>query len=156
MSHISPSSSSWPNYRYLFVSALGEKWPANIKNSLIMSSVRSWCLTFLRGHITPTISTTQKCCDIPHFVGHSWEYHLIGNLGLIASTKETLKTCDVLLGGQHSSWWGPFYEHGLTLIMAWASNCIHSKAWDEITCHFQTSTVQPLKFGNGCVITSLT
>ena len=29
--------------------------------------------------------------------------------------------------------WGPFYQHGLTLIPAWISNYIHYKVWDEIT-----------------------
>ena len=33
---------------------------------------------------------------------------------------------------------------------------IQNKAWDEITDPFQTSTVVPLKFGNGWVISSHT
>ena len=31
---------------------------------------------------------------------------------------------------------GPFYQHGLTLIPAWISNHMHSKAWYEITYPF--------------------
>ena len=31
---------------------------------------------------------------------------------------------------------GPFYYHGLTLIPAWKSNCIHYNVWDEITYPF--------------------
>ena len=29
--------------------------------------------------------------------------------------------------------WGPFHQHGLTLISAWIGNYIHYKMWDEIT-----------------------
>ena len=32
--------------------------------------------------------------------------------------------------------WGPFYQHGLTLIPAWISDYIHYKVWDEITYQF--------------------
>ena len=28
----------------------------------------------------------------------------------------------------------PFYEHGLILILAWISNHMLSKVWDEISC----------------------
>ena len=45
--------------------------------------------------------------------------------------------------------WGPLYQHGLTLIPAWISNHMHSKVWDELSINSQTSTVAPLKFGNG-------
>ena len=31
---------------------------------------------------------------------------------------------------------GHFYKHGLTLILAWISNCIHYNVWDEITYPF--------------------
>ena len=31
---------------------------------------------------------------------------------------------------------GPFYLHGLTLILAWISNHMASKMWDEITYPF--------------------
>ena len=40
--------------------------------------------------------------------------------------------------------WGPFYKHGLTLILAWTSNHMPSKMWDEITYPF-------LNF-NGCTV----
>ena len=36
-----------------------------------------------------------------------------------------------------------------TLIPSLISNYIHYKVWDEIIYHSQTSTVAPLKFGNG-------
>ena len=32
--------------------------------------------------------------------------------------------------------WGPFYNHGLTLIPAWISNHMSRKVWDEITYPF--------------------
>ena len=32
--------------------------------------------------------------------------------------------------------WGPFYQHGLTLIPIWISNYIQYKVWDEITYPF--------------------
>ena len=32
--------------------------------------------------------------------------------------------------------WGPFYQHGLTLIPAWISDHMHSKLWGEITYSF--------------------
>ena len=43
-----------------------------------------------------------------------------------------------LMTAIHSSWSfsGPFYWHGLTLIPAWITNCIHDKVWDEITHPF--------------------
>ena len=44
----------------------------------------------------------------------------------------------------HTNTWVPFYCHGLTLIPAWISNCIHYKLWDEITYPFQNF--------NGCTV----
>ena len=44
---------------------------------------------------------------------------------------------------------GLFYWHGLTLIPACKSNYTHYQVWDELLSHSQTSTVEPLKFGNG-------
>ena len=43
-----------------------------------------------------------------------------------------------LMTAIHCSWpfSGPFYWHGLTLIPAWITNCIHDKVWDEITHPF--------------------
>ena len=41
--------------------------------------------------------------------------------------------------------WGPFYQHGLTLIPTWISNYIHYKLWDEITypfLNFNDATVE--------------
>ena len=40
--------------------------------------------------------------------------------------------------------WGPFYQHGLTLIPAWISNYVHYRLYDEITYRF-------LNF-NGCTV----
>ena len=40
---------------------------------------------------------------------------------------------------------GPFYWYGLTLILAWISNYIHYKVWDEITnpfLNFNGATVE--------------
>ena len=40
---------------------------------------------------------------------------------------------------------GPFYLHGLTLIPAWISNCIHDRVWDEIinpSPNFKGTTIQ--------------
>ena len=48
--------------------------------------------------------------------------------------------------------WGPFNQLGLTLISAGISNRMPKKVWGEITYPFPTSTVAPLKFGNGEVI----
>ena len=45
--------------------------------------------------------------------------------------------------------WGPFYEHGLTLIPAWISNYIHYKVRDEITypfLNFNGATVEVLEW----------
>ena len=34
--------------------------------------------------------------------------------------------------------WGPFYKHGITLIIAWINSCyIHHKMWDKIIYPFQ-------------------
>ena len=44
---------------------------------------------------------------------------------------------------------GLFYLQELTLIPAWISNYIHDKMWMKLHINFQTSMVQPLKFGNG-------
>ena len=41
--------------------------------------------------------------------------------------------------------WGPFYQHDLTLIPTWKSNYNHVKVWDEITyplLHFNGATVE--------------
>ena len=40
----------------------------------------------------------------------------------------------------------PFYEHGLTLLLALINDYIHCKIWNEFYFPF---SVQPLKFGNG-------
>ena len=42
----------------------------------------------------------------------------------------------------------PFQQQDLTLIQTWTSYYIHYGVWDEINHSFQTSAVQPLKFGN--------
>ena len=82
----------------------------------------------------------------------------IGHIALVAINGT------ITLEPYHMSWQGwagtiihlmtmttrvPFYEHKFTFIPAWISNYIHHKVWDEITYPFPTSTVQPLKFGNG-------
>ena len=41
--------------------------------------------------------------------------------------------------------WSPFYLHGLIFILAWISNYIHNKVWDEITYllpNFNGATVE--------------
>ena len=43
----------------------------------------------------------------------------------------------------------PVYWCGLTLILAWRSNYINYNMWDKLTYPSQTSTIAPLKFGNG-------
>ena len=43
----------------------------------------------------------------------------------------------------------PFYHNGLTLNQAWTGNHISVKYGMKLLTHSQTSTVQPLKFGNG-------
>ena len=47
-----------------------------------------------------------------------------------------------------------FYKHGLTIIPALLSNYIYHKAYVQLLIHSQTSTVVPLKFGNGYIISS--
>ena len=42
-----------------------------------------------------------------------------------------------------------YYKHGLTLIPSWISNHTTIKCRMKLCIHFQTSMVQPLKFGNG-------
>ena len=42
---------------------------------------------------------------------------------------------------------GPFYQHGLTLILSLLSNYIHYKVWDEIT--YPSPTFATLTFGDG-------
>ena len=44
---------------------------------------------------------------------------------------------------------GPFYWSGFTSIPAWISNHMVRKVFDELSIHSKTSTVTPLKFGNG-------
>ena len=51
---------------------------------------------------------------------------------------------------------GPVHEHVLTLIQVWMIGYIHYKVWDEITYQFPNFNGQPLKFGNGLVISSHT
>ena len=45
--------------------------------------------------------------------------------------------------------WDPFYRHDVILMLAWIANYIHYKVWVKLRIHSQTSTVAPLKFGNG-------
>ena len=61
------------------------------------------------------------------------------------------KCCAVIIAGflcyfQPDYTWGPFYEHGLTLIPAWIRNYNHyNKVWDEIThpfLKFNSATVE--------------
>ena len=43
----------------------------------------------------------------------------------------------------HASYiWGPFYQHGLTLIPRWLSNYILYKVWDEIACYLYIPKLQ--------------
>ena len=48
------------------------------------------------------------------------------------------------------------YIFGIIVIPTWISNYIHYKVWVKLLIHSQTPTVQPLKFGNGLVISSHT
>ena len=48
---------------------------------------------------------------------------------------------------------GPFeIKLDFILILKWISSYIRYKVKDELLIHSQTSTVQPLKFGNGYII----
>ena len=47
---------------------------------------------------------------------------------------------------------GPFYLHRLILTVAWTSNCMHSKMWDETVYSFPKFNGCTVKFGNGYVI----
>ena len=51
---------------------------------------------------------------------------------------------------------GSRQEHGLTLISAWMSKHMSSKMWYEFTFHFHSSTIAPLKFKNGYVVSTYT
>ena len=72
---------------------------------------------------------------------------------LIISTRVDLYCHQILLTGLPFAW-SPFYLHGLTLIIAWISNCNHYKVCDENIYTLPTSAMQPLNFGNGLVISS--
>ena len=50
----------------------------------------------------------------------------------------------------------PVLIRSINLIPAWIGNYIHFNMWVENTYPFQTSTLQPLSFGNGWVISSHT
>ena len=43
---------------------------------------------------------------------------------------------------EHTEACSPFYKHGLTLTPAWICDYLHYNVWDEVTYHFQTSTVE--------------
>ena len=45
--------------------------------------------------------------------------------------------------------WGPFYLHGLTLILAWISNHMPNKVWEEITYPFPKFNVVTIEFVYG-------
>ena len=51
---------------------------------------------------------------------------------------------------------GYFYFRGLTLIPAWINDYIYYEVGIKLLIHFQTSTVQPLEFGNAYIILSNT
>ena len=66
---------------------------------------------------------------------------------------DMVQAVEILSCGCQGSWvypvscnisWGPFYQHGLTLIPALISNYVHCKVWGEITYPF-------LNF-NGCTV----
>ena len=52
------------------------------------------------------------------------------------SEKLYMRKCSkvMFIGITHA--WGPFYEYGLTLILAWISNHMPGKVWDGITYSF--------------------
>ena len=43
----------------------------------------------------------------------------------------------------------PLYKHELNFNHSMDNNYIHYKVWDKLLIHYQTSTVEPLKFRNG-------
>ena len=67
-----------------------------------------------------------------------------------------MSVLDLSKGYEHDTAWDLFYQHGLTLIPAWISNHIPGpgKCGMKLLIHSQTSTVAPLKFGNGKVSAS--
>ena len=52
-------------------------------------------------------------------------------------------------GGNGYNDWSLFYLMGISLVPARTDNYIHDKEWAKLLIHAQTSTLQPLKFGNG-------
>ena len=45
--------------------------------------------------------------------------------------------------------WGPFYWHGLILILAWLNEYIHYNVWDEITYPFPHLSGRTVEDCNG-------
>ena len=58
-------------------------------------------------------------------------------------SKRMTRFCEIL-----RQFIGPFNYNGLTLIPAWISYHIHYEMWMKLIIHSQTSTGQPLEFGN--------
>ena len=59
-----------------------------------------------------------------------------------------------MASGFKKNTYGPFYLHGLILILAWINDHMPGTVWFKFIIHSQTSTVPRVKFENGLVISS--
>ena len=84
------------------------------------------------------------------FVFHQLSWYTSDASVVVAIAMQSILENDQRIYNDKEITKGPIYWHWLTFISAWISNYIHYKVCEIILLiHSQTSTVQPLKFGNG-------
>ena len=99
-------------------------------------SSAKWCLDF---NLLISLSSDECFMIRPDSSEDNRKIGARGNMCVLH-----VSPCGLILALEvKSAGWGSLYWH------TWISNYIHYKVWDEITYPFPTSTVAPLKFGNG-------
>ena len=116
-----------------------------------MSSFLRW---FFFNNILVVSVFMQKCTWRCHrkeyfdLIMSIYPVHFI--LSEILPTKLASSPCEPHILSIEFIWWisnrDPFYKHGLTLFLAWIND--YMQCGMKLFIHSQTSTMQPLKFGN--------
>ena len=140
----------------LTIAPVPAKQPRWIWISISRGFIMNDCIT------TTKQSTTKPCA---YFLGYTVDRNVLADVILMQRNPDPIAlmmSTEAEVGNHNSvckcfdymyaivKLSGPY--HCLNLIQEWISNYIYYKIWDEITHPPQTSTAEPLKFGNEYVI----
>ena len=117
-------------------------YPYHMQKRYIMTTVFLWCwLKFCVIAIASCVYYYHDICMVSHdqsrHASNVRTIHTALKYCLYDSLNHIRQGCFIVAGAVIClSCWDPVYEHGLTVILAWISNYIHYKIWNEVTYLF--------------------